>query len=57
MRSLMLRFMRAPETKAQLAKVELDAKTGTPAEFAKFVREETARWGRVIREANIRTEQ
>ena len=52
-----VRFMRAPETKAQLAKVELDAKTGTPAEFAKFVREETERWGRVIRETNIRTEQ
>jgi tripartite-type tricarboxylate transporter receptor subunit TctC len=52
-----VRFMRAPDTKAQLAKVELDAKTGTPAEFAKFVREETERWGRVIREANIRTEQ
>ena len=52
-----VRFMRSAETKAQLSKVELDAKTGTPAEFATFVREETARWGRVIREANIRTEQ
>ena len=52
-----VRFMTSAETKAQLSKVELDAKTGTPAEFATFVREETARWGRVIREANIRTEQ
>jgi tripartite-type tricarboxylate transporter receptor subunit TctC len=52
-----VKFMGAPDTKAQLAKVELDAKTGTPAEFAKFVREETERWGRVIRDANIRTEQ
>ena len=51
------RFMRAPDTRAQLAKVELDARTGSPAEFAKFVREETERWGRVIREANISTEQ
>jgi tripartite-type tricarboxylate transporter receptor subunit TctC len=51
------RFMAAPDTKAQLAKVELDARTGTPAEFGKFVRDETERWGRVIREANIRTEQ
>jgi tripartite-type tricarboxylate transporter receptor subunit TctC len=51
------RFMSAPDTKAQLAKVELDARTGTPAEFGRFVREETERWGRVIREANIRTEQ
>jgi tripartite-type tricarboxylate transporter receptor subunit TctC len=51
------RFMRAPDTRAQLAKVELDARTGSPAEFAKFVREETERWGRVIRQANIHTEQ
>jgi tripartite-type tricarboxylate transporter receptor subunit TctC len=51
------RFMRAPDTRAQLAKVELDARTGSPAEFAKFVREETERWGRVIRRANIHTEQ
>ena len=51
------KFMAAPDTKAQLAKVELDAKTGTPAEFAKFVRDETVRWGRVIRDANIRAEQ
>ena len=51
------KFMSAPETRAQLAKVELDARTGTPAEFAAFVREETERWGRVIRAAGIRTEQ
>ena len=51
------RFMRAPDTRAQLAKVELDARTSSPADFAKFVREETERWGRVIREANISTEQ
>ena len=38
------------------AKVELDVRTSTPAEFAKFVREETERWARVIKEANIRTE-
>src|SRR5688572_22630744 len=39
-----VKFMNAPETKAQLAKVELDVRTSTPAEFAKFVREETERW-------------
>ena len=51
-----VRFMNAPDTKAQLAKVELDSKTGSPAEFARFVREETERWARVIKEANIRSE-
>jgi tripartite-type tricarboxylate transporter receptor subunit TctC len=51
-----VRSMNTPETKAQLTKVELDSKTGTAAEFSKFVREETERWGRVIKHANIRTE-
>ena len=49
-----VKFMNAPDTKALLAKVELDAKTGTPAEFAAFVREETERWAKVIKAANIR---
>lgn len=51
------KFMSAADTKAQLAKVELEAKTAMPGEFASFVREERERWGRVIRAANIRAEQ
>lgn len=51
-----VRSMNTPETKALLAKVELDSKTGTAADFSKFVREETERWARVIRHANIQTE-
>jgi len=30
--------------------------TSTPAEFGAFVNAEIAKWGRVIREADIRTE-
>jgi tripartite-type tricarboxylate transporter receptor subunit TctC len=30
--------------------------TSTPAEFAKFARAEYEKWGRVIKEANIRTQ-
>jgi hypothetical protein len=29
---------------------------GTPADFAKFVGDETEKWGKVIRTAGIRTE-
>jgi tripartite-type tricarboxylate transporter receptor subunit TctC len=29
---------------------------GTPDEFAAFLREETAKWGEVVRAANIRLE-
>lgn len=50
----MVKFLNAPDTRARLAKVELEAAPSTPAEFAKFVREESTRWARVIKDANIR---
>jgi tripartite-type tricarboxylate transporter receptor subunit TctC len=53
----MVKLMNTPATKGTLAKVELDAATSTPAEFAKFVRAESDRWARVIRDANIRVQQ
>ncbi len=49
--------MKAPETRSRLAQVELDAATSTPAEFAKFVRAEYEKWGRVIKAAGIRVQQ
>lgn len=51
-----VKFMRSPETAAQLTKVGLDGRAGTPAEFAQFVKSEHEKWGRVIRAANIRPE-
>jgi len=55
--SEIVKVMNAPETKAKLAQVELDATTDTPAEFAEFVRAEYEKWGRVIKEAKIRIQQ
>jgi tripartite-type tricarboxylate transporter receptor subunit TctC len=52
-----VKLMNAPETRGKLAQVELDAATSTPAEFAKFVRAEYEKWGRVMRAANIRVQQ
>jgi len=52
-----VKVMNAPETRCKLAQVELDAATSTPAEFAKFVRAEYEKWGRVIKDANIRVQQ
>ena len=52
-----VKLMNAPEVKSKLAQVELDASTGTPADFARFVRAEYEKWGRVIKEANIRLQQ
>ena len=51
-----IKVMNAADTKAKLGSVGLDSTTSTPAEFAKFIREEYERWGRVIRDANIHVE-
>jgi tripartite-type tricarboxylate transporter receptor subunit TctC len=50
------RILNAPETKAKLAAQGIEVATSTPSEFARFVREDNARWGRVIRETGIRGE-
>jgi tripartite-type tricarboxylate transporter receptor subunit TctC len=50
------RILNAPETKAKLAAQGIDVATSTPSEFARFVREDNARWGRIIRETGIRGE-
>ena len=52
-----VKVMNSPETKSRLAQAELAASTNTPAEFAKFIRAEYEKWGRVIKEANIRVQQ
>ena len=48
--------LNAQDTKAKLANVGLDVATSTPAEFAKFVRAEYEKWGKVIKDAGIRAE-
>jgi tripartite-type tricarboxylate transporter receptor subunit TctC len=50
------RILHAPETKAKLAAQGIDISTRLPSEFARFVREDNARWGRIIRETGIRGE-
>jgi tripartite-type tricarboxylate transporter receptor subunit TctC len=50
------RILNAPETKARLAAQGIDVQTSTPSEFARFVREDYARWGAIIRAAGIRAE-
>jgi len=52
-----VKLMNAPDVKNKLAQVALDASTSTPAEFAKFVRAEYDKWGRVIKAADIRVQQ
>ena len=42
-----------PKLKAQFANVGSVPKSMTPADFGKFVAEDTEKWGKVIRAANI----
>jgi tripartite-type tricarboxylate transporter receptor subunit TctC len=51
-----VKLMNAAETKSKLSKIGLDVTTSTPAEFAKYVRAETDKWARVIKEAGIRAD-
>ena len=45
-----------PTIKARLASIGSTAITGSPAEFATFLTEETDKWGKVVRVANIKAE-
>lgn len=45
-----------PGVHARLAQAGLDAAASSPAELAGFIRDETARWGQVVRERGIRAE-
>jgi tripartite-type tricarboxylate transporter receptor subunit TctC len=46
----------APEIKARLADLDGTLLVGSPADFAKLIVEETDKWGKVIRAANIKPE-
>jgi tripartite-type tricarboxylate transporter receptor subunit TctC len=45
-----------PQLRARLAEQGLETVGGAPAEFEHWMRVETERWGKVIRERNIRIE-
>ncbi|MCX7143931.1 MAG: tripartite tricarboxylate transporter substrate binding protein [Proteobacteria bacterium] len=49
--------MRQDITKNALEAQGLDVRTGTPKEFADFIREEMAKYGHITREANVKIEQ
>lgn len=45
-----------PDVRARLARINLEPAGGTPEELDRLVREQIARWGKVIRDAGIRAE-
>lgn len=48
--------LRHPEVQKKLAELTADPVANSPAEAAAFIAEEKARWGKVIRTANIKAE-
>jgi tripartite-type tricarboxylate transporter receptor subunit TctC len=50
------RVLSNPDIKAKLAPQGIELVTNSPADFARFIRDEHAKWGKVIKEANIRGE-
>jgi tripartite-type tricarboxylate transporter receptor subunit TctC len=45
-----------PKMKARLADIEGTPLPGSPADFGKLIADETEKWGKVIRAANIKPE-
>ena len=50
------RALQDPETRAQLERQAYQPVGGTPQEFKDYVKAEIAKWGKVVREANIQAE-
>jgi tripartite-type tricarboxylate transporter receptor subunit TctC len=42
------------EVKDRFAQLNVDIRATTPEEFRAFVKEQTERWGKVVKEANIK---
>ena len=50
------RVLNAPDTKAKLAAQGIDVETGTPQALAQRIREDYARWGKVVKATGIKAE-
>jgi tripartite-type tricarboxylate transporter receptor subunit TctC len=51
-----VKVLNAPDVRERLVAVGSDPVGSTPEEFQRFVKQELARWGQVIRDNNIRGE-
>ena len=50
------RIVGTPEMRDNLARQGAEVRTNTPEEFATFIRAETARWAKVVKDANVKVE-
>jgi tripartite-type tricarboxylate transporter receptor subunit TctC len=52
----LVKIMHAPDTKERLAGMATDPLTSTPEEFAAYLKQEIAKWGDVVRKANLKAD-
>jgi tripartite-type tricarboxylate transporter receptor subunit TctC len=50
------RILSLPDVRARLVPQGIDLSTGSPEDLAKLIREDHARWGKVIRDAGVKAE-
>lgn len=48
------RILQLPETRAQLSEIGMDVVASTPEQFAKTIKDDTEKFGRIIKQAGIR---
>jgi tripartite-type tricarboxylate transporter receptor subunit TctC len=51
-----VKILASPELKAKLGPQGIELLTNSPADFAGFIREDNARWGKIIKEAGIKAD-
>ena len=51
-----VKLMNLPDVREKFAQQSVDPATGTPEDFARLIRDEVARWSKVIRSAGIKVE-
>jgi tripartite-type tricarboxylate transporter receptor subunit TctC len=51
-----LKVLSQPAVRERFAAIGLDARGSTPGEFAAFIKEDFARWTKVVKEANVKVE-
>jgi tripartite-type tricarboxylate transporter receptor subunit TctC len=52
----LVKIMHSPDTRQRLAAMATDPRTSTPEEFADYLKAEIAKWGDVVRKANLKAD-
>ena len=52
--SEIVKIMATPDARERMAALGADIVTGTPEQFADYIKVETAKWGQLIRETGAR---